>query len=422
MKRRKKRGKPAAIVTVGNVGVKIYKRTRQTITGDTRDVFEIADYTSGVRRLRGFKSLALAKTDAERIARQLSCGEATAASMLASEAIAYGRAMEILRPTGVSLELAVSTYAKAVELLGGDHVIEAARFYKRRRADKVEHRKVADVVAEMLAAKEAKGKSGRYIADLRARLTRFADSFAVDISSVTTPDVQRWLDGLKVSPQTAKNFRTVLNTLFSFAESRGYIFKGGNPVQDTEAISTNGGSAIEIFTPQEIDALLKAAPPEFMPVIALGAFAGLRAAEAERIEWRDIDLVGGFVHVGADKAKTRSRRLVPILPNLAQWLALSTKRTGKVWKGTPEDIRDLRAATVKASGVAWKDNGLRHSFCSYRLADTQNAAQVALEAGNSAEMIFKHYRELVKPEAAKAWFAVAPNQPENVIQVAKANP
>ena len=57
---------------------------------------------------------------------------------------------------------------------------------------------------------------------------------------------------------------------------------------------------------------------------------------------------------------------------------------------------------------AWKHNALRHSFISYRVADIQNVAQVALEAGNSPQMIFKHYRELVRPEAAKAWFSIKP--------------
>jgi len=57
---------------------------------------------------------------------------------------------------------------------------------------------------------------------------------------------------------------------------------------------------------------------------------------------------------------------------------------------------------------AWKHNALRHSFISYRVADIQNVAQVALEAGNSPQMIFKHYRELVRPDAAKAWFSIAP--------------
>jgi hypothetical protein len=57
---------------------------------------------------------------------------------------------------------------------------------------------------------------------------------------------------------------------------------------------------------------------------------------------------------------------------------------------------------------------LRHSFISYRLAEIQDAAQVALEAGNSPNMVFKHYREIVKPDVAKAWFAIRPDAPANI--------
>jgi integrase len=404
-----------------------------------RTIYELSDYTSGVRRLRSFTDLSKARKEADKIARQLSSGDATAATMRNSEAASYGRAIELLQPTGAALEVAAGVYAKCFEILGGDYAIEAAQFFSRHRADQVTCKPVADVVAELIAAKEARGKSARYIGDLRARLARFAKFFGadtsiitqpelkvepdtrnrgVDISTVTTAEVQKWLDGLKLAAQSARNFRTVIGTLFSFAESRGYIFKGGNPVEGTEQITSNGGD-IQIFTPDEITALLKAASREFLPVIALGAFAGLRTAEIERLEWRDVDMAGGFITVAKGKAKTRSRRLVPVLPNLAQWLERYARRTGKIWKGTSNDLQDARAATVKKSGVAWKDNGLRHSFISYRLASIQNAAQVALEAGNSPAMVFKHYREIVRPAAALTWFAIAPEQPANIVKLPK---
>ena len=47
-----------------------------------------------------------------------------------------------------------------------------------------------------------------------------------------------------------------------------------------------------------------------------------------------------------------------------------------------------------------------NEFC--RMADVKSAAQVALEAGNSPQMIFEHYRELVTEKEAKAWFAITP--------------
>jgi hypothetical protein len=229
MKREQAHSKPET-VKVGNVTVSIYKRQRPTAIGKRRIIFEVADYTNGIRRLRGFSEHADARKEAEKIARQLSSGDATAATMRNSEAASYGRSTELLRPTGAALELAASVYAKCYEILGSDRMIEAATFFKRHGAGEVTRKPVAEVVAELIAAKEARGKSLRYIGDLRSRLTRFAESFAVDVSTITTADVQRYLDGLKLSAQTAKNFRTVLHTLFSFAESRGYVFKGGNPV------------------------------------------------------------------------------------------------------------------------------------------------------------------------------------------------
>jgi hypothetical protein len=39
---------------------------------------------------------------------------------------------------------------------------------------------------------------------------------------------------------------------------------------------------------------------------------------------------------------------------------------------------------------------------------TQNVAQVAMEAGNSTQVIFKHYRELVTPKEAASWLGIRP--------------
>ena len=405
------------IATAGNVTVKIYRRERKTTKGKLRWVYEVADYTRGCRRLRGFGDLGKARKEAGRIANQLSSGKAEAAAMSNPQAASYGRGIELLRPTGLSLEMACAIVAKGVEILGSDRILEACNYFKEHGADQIIPRQMSEVVTELIAHREAAKKSDRYVADLRARLNNFAESFAVDIASISTADVQGWLDGLELSPRSTKNFRGALSTLFKYAEARQYIGKASNPVSGTEQVFTNGGGTIEIYSPSEMLDLLKNAPKKFVPFLAIGAFAGLRAAEIERIEFKDIDLAGGFIHVAASKAKTRSRRLVPILPNLTQWLAPYARREGKVWTGSERDLLDARAQTVAASGITWKDNALRHSFISYRLAETQDAAQVALEAGNSPAMIFKHYRELVKPESAKTWFAIAPETPENVVQL-----
>jgi len=57
---------------------------------------------------------------------------------------------------------------------------------------------------------------------------------------------------------------------------------------------------------------------------------------------------------------------------------------------------------------------LRHSYASYHFALTGDAGRVAGELGNSAAVVHKHYRELVKPADAQRWFAILPEAPTNV--------
>ena len=76
----------------------------------------------------------------------------------------------------------------------------------------------------------------------------------------------------------------------------------------------------------------------------------------------------------------------------------------------------MRKAADSAK-ITWKHNVLRHSFISYRLALVQDVNRVALEAGTSPAMIFRHYRELATPEQAHTWFAIAPSVTPNVIPI-----
>jgi integrase len=379
----------------------------------------VSNYADGDRRrFDSYKTEQDALKAADTLAKRIDSRDYVAASMSKGQAIEFANGEARLKPYGVTVDDATAKVAEWLK--SGVTLAEisiAIRFYKERHKQIVK-KSVPELVAEFLKLKESRGASPAYLADLRWRLEKFAGDCTKSAANVTTRDVQDWLDGLKLAPQHYRNFRTVLNTLFQHATARSYTFD--NPVEGVDKVKVPNGGSVAIFTPDEITKQLAAASPEFLPVVALGCFAGLRTAEILRIEWRDIDLAGGFIHVGADKAKTASRRLIPIQPNLKQWLADYAKHTGRVWKGTSNDLQHARKELVKASGVKWKGNGARHSYISYRLAEIQDAAKVALEAGNSPNVVFKHYRELVKPSAAKAWFAVAPSQPANVLPMTAA--
>jgi integrase len=87
---------------------------------------------------------------------------------------------------------------------------------------------------------------------------------------------------------------------------------------------------IEIFTPKELGWMLSSARPEIVPFVALGAFAGIRSREIQRLDWADINLATGYITVSQGKAKTRGRRIIPILPALRAWLHLHHQESGQV--------------------------------------------------------------------------------------------
>ena len=428
--------------TLGNVTVKIYEHARKIFRRGKRPgkrtVFQVVDNTHGKgrRKFRGFSTFAEAAAEAERLAKLISTGQTAAATLTNADAASFGRMKELSRGIDLPLELIVARYVKAYKILGGDRVVEAAKDLNRREPLKRDAISVGKVADEMIELQTKRGKTKLYVEDLHWRLARVADAFKMDIARVTTADVQMWLDGMKAAPRSVKNFRAAASGLFKFAEARGYIARGENPVAGTERIKIRNGEPISIFTPAEVRRLLAAAKDYFKPVIALQAFAGLRSAEVMRLDWRDVKLSRGHIELGADKTKTASRRLVPISANLREWLAEHAKRTGKVFPhgrayfhelqrdtaAATETQADARTKRAALAPVEWKQNALRHSFISYRVAETGDVPRVALESGNSPAMIFTHYRELVTPEDAMQWFAIAPAKAKTAPRVSVTPP
>jgi integrase len=402
-------------VTFGNCTVDIYSRTKK-VNGYTYTIFEVADKSNGTRRLRSFNILDRAVAEAEAIARRLSSGEVVAAQMDSRASASFGRAIELLNEAGLDtpLELVAAHYVEAVKILGTDKIATAAQDFIRRNPTERPARSVREVADELIELKTNRKASARYVEDLKNRLAKLATKFSVNVDSVTTADIQAWLDGMDAAPRTVRNFRNSAGALFKFAEARGYVARGENPVTATEKIKTKNSEAIEIYTPDELARLLAAAPDSFKPVLAIQSFAGLRSAEVMRLDWQNVKLGRGHIEITAANAKTASRRIVPILPNLAAWLKDAAKKKGKIFPHSRAYFHELqreiskRTKTAALAAVPWKHNALRHSFISYRCASIQNVAQVALEAGNSPAMIFGHYRELVTADDAKKWFSIKP--------------
>jgi integrase len=258
------------------------------------------------------------------------------------------------------------------------------------------------------ALKTKEGHSRRYLDDLHYRLAIFSKSFGSRVAAdIATEDLSAWLAGLNAAPVTVLNYRRILSVLFSYAMRLKAC--ADNPV-DGAFKPSKADTVVGILTVAQAAALLKAAHdrPEILPAIAIGLFAGVRDAELRRLDWSEIGFESGFITITPSKAKKKARRLIELRPALRAWLEPLRQISGPVWPAG-ERGRILHEAARSAAGITpWPHNALRHSFGSYGLAECQNAAALALEMGNSATVLMEHYREIVLPREAKAYWSLTP--------------
>jgi integrase len=407
-----KRHRFPIVVKRGSSVVKIYRDRKPTGT-----YYRVVYHLGGKRHRPHFHDLERAIAEAEAKASQLSRGDMDAAQLTGRDRLVYGRAVEALKEAGTPLDAAALEYNEARRLLDGVSLVDAARFYARHHGRGITRKSVADAVDALIAAKTAKGVSTVYLADLRYRLGVLREAFHCDANALTPDDLKAFFESRAgLSPRSHNNFLRTIRTFLTFAQNHGWLSKEADLLARVEKRSEKP-MPVGIFTPVQVVALLKKASAEIMPCLALGAFAGLRSEEILRLDWADVERRPGFIEVAAHKAKTATRRIVPISDNLARWLVIAPRGAERVWPHSKAWFFEAMRDTASDAKIKWEQNALRHSFISYRLAEIQDVNRVALEAGNSPQMIFRHYRELATPDQARTWFSIAPATSNKVIAI-----
>ena len=390
-------------ISNGRDAVKIYR-----ISNRGRSLFQVSYYRAGRRERRTFSDKAEAKREAKTILCQLaSNATATNEAICATDIESLVAARAALNGLNLPLHLAVEGFAGAFRLLGQpeDSVATLHRavvFYVKHHPVGSVRVSLREMVERYVESRRRIGVSKVWIETIEGKTRFLLKRFSPEKCELPSGrEIVDWLDDLYSNPVT-KN--TTLKTLKAFA---AWTVK--EKLAGCETISSMErwkvpACEVEIYTPDEMKKILNAAPVLTIPFLALGAFAGLRTAETMRMDWSEIDLERGHLVVSASKAKTAARRLVPISGNLKAWLKPHTKAAGPVVLLSQGRIDSL----LREKELPRKRNALRHSYISYRLAAVQDTPKVALEAGNSPQIFFKHYRELVTPEQASEWFAIMP--------------
>src|SRR5262249_11211704 len=281
-------------------------------------------------------------------------------------------------------------------------ISDAVEFYRKHLEATTRSVPLEKAVRDLIENRRAADASERYCKDLRLRLARFCAAFPDrTLADISTAEIDAWLASLNLAPLVRNTYRLRLGTLFAFGMTRRWCTE--NPVLHAKRAKETQGD-IAILSVAQTAQLLEAASEETLPFWAIGAFAGLRSAELERLDWAQVDFEAGLIEVKARHSKTARRRLVTMQPNLRAWLApYRARRRGPV---CPGNLRLRTEADRDRAGLRhnWPTNALRHSFGSYHLAQFKDAPALALQMGNSPDVIFRHYRELVRPkEAARYW-------------------
>lgn len=263
------------------------------------------------------------------------------------------------------------------------------------------------VVTEVVAAKRAANRRETYLRSLKVYLDGFARGReGMPITAVNLKVIEDWYASRTETPSMRKGTIGRLSTMFSFAWRRGYVSE--NPCRRLERIRVDPKPP-RIFSPAEAKRLLEYVCDHGrrrwrLAQVTLGLFCGIRPFELTRLHWNDVDLNRAIVRVDASASKVRQRRIVPIPENAIQWLECcqrDNKPLGAVrWKW----IGDIERGT----GLQWQNDILRHTAASYLLAKHEDCGKIARWLGNSADVLLKHYTELVSAEDCLAYWDIRP--------------
>ncbi len=161
------------------------------------------------------------------------------------------------------------------------------------------------------------------------------------IEDVTERAIERWRAGMSgsrdarpvLSNKTKNHQLVLLHAIFRRAVKVYGLPR--NPLEHVDRYRVRSSGDIQVFSPEEVWSLVRAAASEMDGAIYLAAaFTGLRRGELLGLRWRDVDFAASTLRVRASYAagqlttpKSGKVRSVPLAPNVATVLARLGQRT-----------------------------------------------------------------------------------------------
>lgn len=312
----------------------------------------------------------------------------------------------------------VQEYVEADTLLQGVNLADLVAFYKshvQQYSASLDH--VCD-----LYLKSAVDKSDRYKTTLAHYTSYLKKAFpGVAISSIRACDLDNYLIKTFPNPKTRLNHRGGICSLFAFAQRKNFLPAGITEAKKTERPTNKVVEPCTVASQDMTKLLNECTDKRLVAFLAIGAFAGCRAAEIIRMKWKHIH--EDSIVLPPEITKTNRRRVAEVPKNLAAWL--------KPLRGEPEEPvtyetsrRVYRRVLTLAKKVSLKrePNALRHTFVSCHLEKHCDPPRTAKTAGHSLAVLEQHYLKLVSKSDAEAWFNIFPPVEKTYIPVVERPP
>ncbi len=232
------------------------------------------------------------------------------------------------------------------------------------------------------------------------------------LESITPTMIERWIGAMARTAATRTKALVMMHGIFQRARKVWGL--PTNPVRDVEKPPLSRTGDIEVFSPEEVWALVRAAASEQDAAIFLtAAFTGLRRGELLALHWRDVDFTGSVIRVRASyhegvlsTPKSGKVRSVPLAPDVAAALAKLGQRGAFIsdddlvfvgeW-GSYLDASALRRrydSALKRAGVRrLRFHDLRHTFGTRMIgkADIRRVQEWMGHADIQTTMKYLHY-------------------------------
>lgn len=315
---------------------------------------------------------------------------------------------ELAREAGKKISYErVQEFVEADSVLQGVNISDLVRFYK-------EHIQTRSATLEEVCdlwLESAKEKSDRYRGTLLHYTNKLKIAFPrVQIASITARMLDEYLIKTFPNTKTRVNHRGGVCSLFAFAQRKNFLPPGTTEAKKTERPTTK---VVEpcVVSSQDMAKLLNECPDKkLVAFLAIGGFAGCRAAETIRMKWKHVQ--EDSIVLSPEITKTNRRRIAEIPENLVKWLAplRGTAEEFVTYPSVPK-VYEKVAALFKKVKAPREQNALRHTFVSCHLEKHCDPPRTAKSAGHSLAVLEQNYLKLVSKKDAEAWFNIFP--PDN---------